>query len=291
MYGLKRLIIGALALLLTLGLGGCSALRLSYNNGAQLAWWWLDGYVDFSREQAPAARLAVERWFDWHRATQVGSYAALLVLAQDQLAAPLTPELACRWSDRIREVLDPALERAIVDFADLVPTLREPQLRHIEQRFGKGIDEMRSDYLQSDAALRQREAVKRTLERVERLYGSVDGAQRASIDASVAASPFNPELWLAERQRRQRDTVQTLRRLLTERADRDQRIAALRVLVQRSGESPDPGYRAYQRKLRDYNCAFAAQIHNAMSTAQRQAARETLKGWEDDLRSLLSAPG
>ena len=43
----------ALVLAVTL-LTGCSSVRLAYNNGPLAAWWWLDGYVDFSREQAPA---------------------------------------------------------------------------------------------------------------------------------------------------------------------------------------------------------------------------------------------
>ena len=38
-----------------------------------------------------------------------------------------------------------AIERAVTDLADLVPGLREPQLRHIEQRFVKILDEMRAD--------------------------------------------------------------------------------------------------------------------------------------------------
>jgi hypothetical protein len=287
MYRVKRVIIGCLALCVALALGGCSAVRLSYNNGAQLAWWWLDDYVDFSREQTPAARLAVDRWFEWHRASQLAGYAEVLVAAQAQMGEPLTPALACRWWDRLREAVEPALDRGLVDFAELVPGLREPQWRSIEKRYAKTVDQMRADHLQPDAAVRQQESLKRTLERVERLYGAVDEAQRRSIAAAVAASPFNPELWITERQRRQRDAIQTLRRLAAERADRDQRIAALRVLVQRTELSPDTEYRAYQQRLSAYNCAFAAQIHNAMSPAQRQKARETLKGWEDDLRSLL----
>ena len=177
----------------------------------------------------------------------------------------------------------------MTDFADLVPGLAEPQFRHLETRFAKGIDEMRGDYLQPDSVVRLREAVKRTLVRAETLYGTLADAQRRALAEGVAASPFNPELWLAERQRRQRDTVQTLRRLVAERADRDQRIAALRVLVRRSERSPDPEYRAYQQRLREYNCAFASQIHNAATPAQRLHARDVLKGWEDDLRSLRAA--
>ncbi|MBE0547740.1 MAG: hypothetical protein IH627_08815, partial [Rubrivivax sp.] len=175
--------------------------------------------------------------------------------------------------------------------ADLVPGLGEAQLRHLEQRYAKGNDEMRGGFLQPDPAVRGRESVKRTVERAERLYGRLEEAQRGVIEAGVAASPFDPEMWLAERQRRQRDTVQLLRRLLAERADRDQRLAAMRMLALRTERSPDPDYRAYQLKLAEYNCAFAARIHNATTPAQRQQARDTLKGWEDDLRALIAPPG
>ena len=50
------LLVGAVALL-----GGCSSVRLAYGNGPQLAWWWLDGYVDFSTEQTPRVALAETR--------------------------------------------------------------------------------------------------------------------------------------------------------------------------------------------------------------------------------------
>jgi hypothetical protein len=62
------------------------------------------------------------------------------------------------------------------------------------------------------------------------------------------------------------------------------------VLVERSERSPDAAYRDYQRRLTDYNCAFAARIHNATTPAQRQKAKATLKGWEDDLRSIIAPP-
>ena len=83
----KSAIIGTLILLLTPWMAGCSAIRLGYANGPQLAWWWLDGYVDFSSEQTPAAKQAIDRWFDWHRNTQLTDYAALLASTQ---ALPLT---------------------------------------------------------------------------------------------------------------------------------------------------------------------------------------------------------
>lgn len=277
--------------LLLPALSGCSALRLGYANGPQLAWWWIDGYFDFSREQVPQVKQTLDTWFDWHRSTQLPGYTALLVSARQQLLDTATPALVCRWQDRVREQLEPALVRATADFADIVPGLGDAQFKHLEQKYAKRIDEMRADFLQADAAERQRESLKRAVERTERIYGTLDDAQLRVIAAGVAASPFSPDLWLLERQRRQRDTLQVLKRLVAERSDRDQRIAALRALVQRTERSPNPEYRAYQIKLTDYNCALAAQIHNATTPAQRQKARDNLKGWEEDLKALIAPAG
>lgn len=267
-------------------LTGCSALRLGYANGPTLGWIWIDGYLDFSRAQSPEVQKKLEAWFAWHRSTQLPAYAAVLASAQAEITEPTTAAAACRWADRLREQLEPALQRATADFAELVPGLGEPQLGHLERRYAKLNDEMRSDYLQPDAAERLAEAVARTEKRAEQLYGALDEPQLKLIRAGVAASPFNPELWLQERQRRQRDTLQTLRKLQADKADLAQRTAALRGLVERTERSPDAQYRAYQLKLTEYNCAFAAQVHNATTPAQRRKARERLKGWEEDARSF-----
>jgi hypothetical protein len=284
----RAAIIGTLVGLLSLALGGCSALRVAYNTGPQLAWWWVDGYFDFSREQTPLVKGAIDRWFDWHRQTQLPAYVTLLASAQARVAEPLTPALACQWNNRLAETLAPALARALEQSAEIVPALGEAQLRHLEQRYAKAIEEMRDEYLQADPAERQATSIKRTLGRAEQLYGRLDDVQRKVIADGVAASPFDPQGWMEERKRRQRDTLATLRRLRAERADQDQRLAALRALAERSQRSPDPAYRAYQLRLTDYNCAFAARIHNATTPAQRQRARANLKEWEDDLRAVIN---
>jgi hypothetical protein len=282
----KAAIIGVLLLLLA----ACGALRLAYGNAQQLAWWWLDGYIDFQGDEVPRAKAAIDRFFDWHRTSQLGDYGAALAAAQAQVASPASPGLVCDWQRRLRDLSEPALMKSLELGADLVPALGEPQLRHLESKFASNLADMKKDYLQPRADERQKAAIKRVVERFEQFYGRVGDPQRQVIVAGVTASPFDPEAWVAERERRQKDTVQTLRRLVTERASRDQIIAAMRVLVERTETSPDPMYRAYQQRLSDYNCAFMAQIHNATTPSQRSAARERLKGWEEDLRSFLG-PG
>jgi hypothetical protein len=286
----KTLIIGVLVMLLGL-LGGCSSVRLAYGNGAQLAWWWVDGYVDFSREQAPRVKQGLQDFFAWHRSTQLPSFVALLGTAQAEVLAPTTAEQACRWQAQGREVLEPTLQRLLRLAAEQSAGLGEAQFRHLAERYAKGIDEMRDDFLQPDLAERQEKSVARAIERAERVYGRLGDAQRRVIREGVAASPFDPALWLQERERRQREVLATLRRLAAEKADVEQRLAAMRTLLAHTENSPDPAYRAYQQRLGPYNCALAARLHNATTPAQRQRAQETLKGWEEDLRSLAAPPG
>jgi hypothetical protein len=286
---IKTTIIGALGLIALALLGGCSSVRLAYSTGPTLAWWWLDGYVDFSRDQVPVAKASIDRLFAWHRATQLPEYIGVLVQAGAQITEPTTPAQVCRWNDLVFEKLDPAIDRALSHGADLLPGLGEAQFRHIEQHYAKNLDQMREDFLQPDAAERRQASVKRARERAEQVYGRLGEAQRRLIAEGVAASPFDAQAWFDERRQRQSDNVQTLRRLAATKADRDQRVAALRALYERTQISPDPAYRSYQKKLADFNCAFAARIHNSTTPAQRLQARELLKGWEDDLRSLTES--
>jgi hypothetical protein len=281
----KLLIIGAALL----GLGGCTALRLGYDNAPALAWWWLDGYADFSREQTPPVKDAIGRWFAWHRSTQLGDYAALLAAAQGELMQPTTADAVCRWNARVRGLLEPAVERGVQEAARVLPLLGEAQWRHVEQRQAKAMDEMRNEFLPADAAERQRAAVKRAVQRFERLYGRLNDAQRQIIAAGVAESPFDPAAWAAERERRQKETLAVLRRLSAERADADTRVAALRMLAERMQLSADPGYREMQQRGALHQCALVARVHNAATPAQRERARGMARGWEEDLRALAAA--
>jgi hypothetical protein len=283
---LKALIIGLCLVLLT----GCTALRLAYNNGPTLSWWWLDGYGDFTREQAPAIRQALDRLFAWHRQTQLPEVATFLAAAQADVIAPTTPEAACAWQDRAQALLAPVTERGIQEAADVLPLLGPQQLAHIEQRQAKARDEMRDEFLQPDPEDRLEASIDRAMERAERLYGRLDAPQRTVVAEGVKASPFDAVLWLRERERRQRDLLQVLRRLRTEGADRDTRVSALRALAERGDRSPVPAYRDYQARLRTYNCALAARLHNATTPEQRENARQTLQGWRDDVRALMQGP-
>ncbi len=288
-----RRIIGLGLLLL---LGGCSVLRLAYDQAPNLSYWWIDGYLDVSGEQTPALRDAIDGWFAWHRRTQLPEYAALLARAQREVIEPTTPSAICGWSAEIEKRIDSALEEAVPAAAELILSLSPAQLQHMERRMAKGLTEARSDFAQADRAERLSKSFERSLDRVETLYGRLDAPQRERLAALLSQSTFDPERWLAERRLRQREMLQALAtasaagRGGTERsAALQQAQAAARAIAARFTRSPRADYRAYQQRLLQDNCQLAATMHNAMSPAQRQAARAKLKGWEDDLRSLAAS--
>lgn len=271
-------------------LGGCSAVRVGYNQAPTLVWWWLDGYMDFDAEQAPRVKDALQQWFVWHRTTQLPDYADLLAAARVQVLQPATPQQVCRWADDLRARLETAFAHGVPMAAELLPVLKPAQLAQLEQRYRKSNREFEEDFLQQPDE-RLKASVKRAVDRAEMLYGRLDDSQRQLVAAGVAASPFDPAAWFAERQAVQRETLQTLSRLTAggpARADPDSNLAGLQALAARVLRAPPGPYRNYQKRLTEYNCVFIAQLHNSTTPAQRQKARDTLKGWEEDLRALAA---
>ncbi len=274
--------------LLTTLLSGCGALRFAYGQAPDLVYWWLDGYFDFNDAQTDRVRDDLGSLFDWHRATQLPDYAQLLTRARAQVLAPepITPAQVCGWYDDVVSRTGPVIDRALPAAASAVMSLSPGQLQHVQRKDNTVNANFRDDYLQSDPKDRLAAAVERVVDRTESLYGGLDAAQVERITRLVAASPFDPEVWLAERQQRQRDALATVRALLAEKASPDQAQAALRALVARVQRSPREAYRQYDERLRTYNCMVGAQVHNAMSREQRQVAADRLKGWSDDFRAM-----
>ena len=285
-FGFRSLIIGALLALL----GGCSALRIGYGTAPDLAYWWLDRYIDFNDAQTPRVREAIRQWFAWHRRTQLPDYAAQLARARLDVLADTTPARVCEWQGELVKRAHVAFDRIAPAAAEVMLTVTPEQIRYLDQRYAKFNDEFRDDYLQPDRAKRAEENLKRTVDRAETLYGRLEDAQRARITEGLARSPFDADVWFAERRQRQLDALQLLRKLTTESASREQALAALNGYVERLERSPREPYRRYAERLAEFNCAFAAGLHNTTTPAQRRTAANKLAGWEGDLRAIAAAP-
>ena len=65
-------------LAVTAVLVACSAVRVVYSQAPELAYWYLDSYVDFNGEQSLQVRAGLKKVQTWHRQTQLPAYIDIL---------------------------------------------------------------------------------------------------------------------------------------------------------------------------------------------------------------------
>ncbi len=269
-------------------LAGCSATRLSYNQGSTLAWFWLDNQADFNAAQKPLVKAALDDWFTWHRATQLPDVAGLLADVRQQAADKVTAAQLCRTADTVQQRLLAWYLQALPGAVAVVAKATPGQIDELDKRLTKSREESSKEYLQADPAERRREQLKRNVERYETFYGTLDPAQRQQVAAALAESPFDLDRMLAERRQRQSEMVQALRRLVAERPDPGSTLAGLRGMVEQSFTSPRPDYRDYSRQVTLASCEHVASLHNATTPGQRRHLQAKLQEWEDDARALAA---
>ena len=283
----RRSIIAALATALIVALPGCSMVKLGYEQAGPLAFRWLDRYVDFDGAQSLRVRTALDDALAWHRRTQLPDYLQLLARAEAEVIGEATPERMCAWAAEIKSRVEPVLQYVAPAIADVAVTLSPAQLANIDKRFAETNEEYRDEHLQKNPQRRHKAELKRQISRAEMLYGDLDATQRDLIAHSVAASPYNPEIALAERRERQRDVLALARRLRESNPGRDDAVAQVRAYLHDLDRSPREAYRRYAERLTAHQCALASALHGAASAAQRREAARRLAGYCADVRSLI----
>ncbi len=269
-------------------LPACSAIKIAYNQAPDLTYWWLDSYLDFNGQQTPKLRDEINKLFAWHRANQLPKVASLLQKTQALLPGAVGPEQACATFDEVRGLYEAIIDKGLPAVGELVTSLDAEQLQHLERKYQKNNDAYVRDYITGKPDERDAKRLKQAVQRSEMIYGKLDDAQVAAIQRAIQKSSFNAVLGLKERQRRQKDAIETLAKLSTDKPNPQQVQTALRAYLERSTKSPDPVYRAYSEKMVKESCDSFAAVHASTSAEQRANAVVTLKSYEADMRILAA---
>ena len=278
-----------MCLLLLLGaLPACTGIKLGYNNGVELAAWWLDDYVDFTTAQSRQVRSDLRQLQLHHRQQDLPDYAQTLQQVQTLVTQDLNTEQVCAISSTVRGYIDALLEDAEPAATALVQSLTSAQIDYLDRKYAKTNARYRSDWLELSPADLHQKRFEKALDRAEAAYGRLDAAQKTLIRQQVEQSGFDPQQVQAERLRRQTDTLQTLRQLQRDPANAAVTRTVVRGLLERSLRSPLPGYRAYAEALARQDCQGLAAVHNSTSPKQRASAVRWLAGYEQSLRELAA---
>jgi hypothetical protein len=278
-----------LALALLLGLSGCSAIKLGYNTLPEVAYWWLDGYADFTDTQRPVVRAELARLHAWHRAQELPRFAEMLGRLEQMVPGEITPQQACAIVDQVQERITVTADRAEPTVVALAVTLNDKQLRHLERKFRSSNETFQRENIDPPASERQEKRYERLLDRAETVYGRLDEPQRAALREGLAQSAYDPARILADRQRRQQDLLQTLRRISHGEVPPAEARTQLRAWLDRAQHAPDPAYRAWQEGLVQEGCRIFAGVHQRTTASQREQAVRRLRAYQRDLRDLAAA--
>lgn len=268
-------------------LSACSTLKLVYNQSDDLLYWWVDAYVDLEGEQKASTREALSELQRWHRQQQLPEYVALLQKARSMALQDITAAEVCMVNDEMKANFATLLRHIEPAAARLGTQLNAQQLQHMRKRYDKTNKDWRSDWLEGSTEKRLRYRTKQALNRLEDFYGRLDDPQREVLNQWLSGSAFDAARNYAERERRQTDSLQTLQRM----SDSGSVSAAqglLRAWADRAFNSPNESYRSYNQALWQENCVGFAKLHNSTTAAQRQRLVETLRGYETDLKTLMS---
>ena len=249
-------------------------------------YWYLDGYVDFSGEQSVQVKDDLNKLQTWHRQTQLPTYIDILQKMQQKIPLDIKTQDACNILSEVRRKLMLVSDQAQPTLVTMLDTMTSNQTDTLARKFEKGNADFRNDYMQSGKPVNQTKRYKQAVSRAGMLYGRLDDKQMSLIALQVEKSSFNAPLAYAERQRRQQDTLQTLRTLLKNQSTTEQKKLAVRNLFERSFTSPNPAYAEYIDALTKESCANLASFHNTTSISQRRKAIETLMGYEQDMKTL-----
>lgn len=281
----------AVLVLMLVVVAGCSSLRLAYNNGDTVLYWWLNAYVDLDRDQKGWVREDIDKLFDWHRKTQLKDYVEILRRGQKQVQGnPTQADLLADYSE-IKSRTQSLLLKAAPDLADLARSLKPEQIAQMEKKFKSNNDDYRKKFLTGDQEKRQQLRYKKSMEQFELWFGSFSGEQEALIRKASDARPLDNEIWLDERSRRQRNVLTLVQKVQNEKLGKEATVALINTLIKDSFERLEHSDRkAFFDAFENSTAQMILTVIKIATPAQKAHAVKRMQGWIDDFNSLAAQP-
>ena len=286
----NRLMYALLTLMLVV-VAGCSSLRLAYNNGDTVLYWWLNAYVDLDRDQKGWVREDIDKLFDWHRKTQLKDYVEILRKGQKQVQGnPTQADLMADYSE-IKSRTQSLLLKAAPDLADLARSLKPEQIAQMEKKFKSNNDDYRKKFLTGDQEKRQQLRYKKSMEQFELWFGSFSSEQEAIIRKASDARPLDNEIWLDERSRRQRNVLALVQKVQNEKLGKEATVALINTLINDSFDRLEHSDRkAFFDAFENSTAQMILTVIKIATPAQKAHAVKRMQGWIDDFNSLAAQP-
>jgi hypothetical protein len=269
-------------------LAACSTIRFTYNHGDTLMYWWLNAYVDLDSDQSDWVKKDIDKLFQWHRSTQLRDYAGLLSKMQRQLGDGnvTQEELLADYRD-VKTRTELLAFKALPELADLAMSVKPDQIGQMEQKFAKNNDKFRKEFMSGSVDDQKKARFKKAMDQLELWFGSFSREQEAQLRRASDARPLDNDVWLQERQLRQKKIVALLRRVHDQKLNKEQTMSAIHDLLRDFFDRMDaPERKAFFDAYVDNTSKFILTAIKLTTPQQKQHAQQRMQGWINDFNAL-----
>ena len=182
-------------LLIIAFLQGCSS-KFAYNNADWLAQWYIDDYVDLSRDQNRNLDIELKSVLKWHRETQLLQYRQQLVdLSNDLDHLPISEQTWLKHFNQITGHWQRLRRELSTRAATLAPQLDQHQVNYLFAKLENNSKEKLEDFNEKTIKEYRSDRLEGLLETLENYLGSVSKQQKSYAATFVEQAIITEQEW------------------------------------------------------------------------------------------------
>ena len=259
---------------------GCTAMRMAYDNADTFLRWRLTSYLDVHGEDSDQLDDAIDAFLGWHRAEALPRYAGIADDAATRLARGLSREDLVWGYDSLIAQARESLRVAAAKLAPLLDRLDEEQIRHMESRFAEDNRKFAREYLRGSEKERRQKRAERNIERMEEWVGRLSEEQVQRVEQYSERAPLFDQHRDRERKRLQAELLPVVRA-----HEAQKRLPELAANWDRGR---DAEYRTANAALLQEYYAMVLDIDRMLSPQQRAKAVARMRAFAEDFSALAS---
>ncbi len=271
----------SLALLLGLSvIGGCSSTFL-YNQLDWLIPWYVDDYVDLTREQKKGLKEQLRPLLRWHRQEELAQYRDILDGIEEDLQRPVTGADVQSWADAMLGAWERIEERMLPIAFDLGAQLSDKQMAEFIGTLQERQVELEEEYLYRTEEEFTAESFESFEENLGDFLGRLSEEQELLLHTAASSLLRFDSAWLEER----RAWLEQLEVLLQREPGWEQQVRLAKDELERSRT---PEYRqAYAHNQQIINDSIAA-VLNVRTDKQSLRLQRDIDDIRRDLNKLIA---
>jgi hypothetical protein len=243
----------------------------------------VDKFIPLRADQRQLVDQHFRQLHGWHRASQLPAYATTLTELDDRFRSQVDVNAVKAVRDRVPAIWAPVAERLAEPMADLLLTIDASQIEESRKRFAVANKKMRADYASANPKEREAARVKRYIERAEFFLGSLSAAQEQEIKRMALALPPNEDLWMEEREARQKRFIELAERVLRERPSKAEAARWSGEFLSGLWVSQDPQRRQALERATAAADQITLRVFEQANEPQRRFLSEKLRSYARDV--------